>query len=100
MEYDRICLLAANDGHGEPLLEPVIAEGKRVGVSKTLQEIRACFNSEWEKLPENLKEIRPRQSYPVAVCESLRELDGETAQQKRQEEVEAALPVPSRALPA
>ena len=88
MDFDRVCLFGSGRSDGEPLMELVMKEGLRARAPESLAEIRARFSDDWRKLPEKLKAIHPPQVYPVEVCESLRELDGEIALLKRREEVE------------
>ena len=88
MDFDRVCLLDSGRGEGEPLMELVMKEGQRLRAPESLTEIRARFSDDWRKLPEHLKAVHPSQVYPVEVCESLRELDGEIALLKKREEVE------------
>ena len=88
MDFDRVCLFDSGRRDGEPLMELVMKEGQRARAPESLAEIRARFSDDWRRLPEQLKAVHPSQVYPVEVCESLRELDGEIAMLKRREEVE------------
>jgi nicotinate phosphoribosyltransferase len=91
MQFDRLCLLDSGKREGEPLMELVMEAGKRTRLPEPLQKIRASFANEWQRLPERLKAIHPSQDYHVEICESLRELDSETARIKKCEEVDEKL---------
>jgi nicotinate phosphoribosyltransferase len=59
---------------GEPLLQLVMRDGKRVGPHPTLAESRARAAMELERLPEPLRRLEPGASYPVAVSDALEKL--------------------------
>jgi len=69
--------LEAEKQDGEPLLQPVMRDGKRVGPRPTLAEGRARAAKDLERLPEPLRRLEPGASYPVAVSETLERLAGE-----------------------
>ncbi len=56
---------------GEPLLQPVMQNGRRVGKSPTLSESRAHAAREIERLPEPLRALDGTASYPVKVSDAL-----------------------------
>jgi len=91
MNFDRVCLLDTEVKEGEPLLEPVMQGGQRVGEPESLAQIRARFSDEWRKLPEKFRSIHPGGIYPVEVCQPLKDLDNKTARLRRREEVEDRL---------
>jgi nicotinate phosphoribosyltransferase len=91
MGFDRVCLFDSGEQEGEPVMESVMEGGQRVGRPEPLSEIRVRFSEEWRRLPEKLRAIRPEQVYPVDVCRSLKELDSQTAQLRRREEVDESL---------
>jgi nicotinate phosphoribosyltransferase len=91
MDFDRVCLLDSGTQEGEPLMHVVMQAGQRVRAPESLPEIRTRFLEEWTKLPERLRSIHPAHVYPVEVCQSLKDLDTETARVKRHEEVEGVL---------
>lgn len=91
MEFDRLCLLNFGKAEGEPLLKLVMEGGERTVRPEPIPEIRARFANEWRGLPEELKAVRPSRNYRVEVCESLLELDSETARVKKREEVDERL---------
>jgi nicotinate phosphoribosyltransferase len=62
---------------GEPLLQPVMREGRRVGPQPTLADIRAHARRELERLPEPLRRLEPGASYPVQVSDRLVQLAAE-----------------------
>jgi nicotinate phosphoribosyltransferase len=65
---------AGDQKPGEPLLEPVMADGKRVQPSPSLDDIRAHAGREFERLPEPLRSLKPGTAYPVEVAVELQEL--------------------------
>ena len=99
MDFDRVCLLDSGGPEGEALMELVMKEGLRTRAPDSLTGIRAHFSDEWRKLPEDLRALHLGRRYPVEVSQSLKDLDGQTARLKRDEEVEGWLgkcPVPER----
>jgi nicotinate phosphoribosyltransferase len=62
---------------GEPLLEPVMREGRRVMPSPTLAQARARAARELDRLPEPQRGLAPADVYPVAVGEALTRLAAE-----------------------
>jgi nicotinate phosphoribosyltransferase len=67
-----------DDQPGEPLIEPVMAAGRRIRPKPTLAEIRDRAARELERLPEPLRRLRPGPSYPVTVSDRLKRLAEET----------------------
>ena len=59
---------------GEPLLELVMQDGKRVRPSPSLDDIRRHAKREFERLPEPLRSLKPGTAYPVEVAAELQEL--------------------------
>lgn len=59
---------------GEPLIELVMKDGKRVGATSTLDVIRARAAHDLERLPEPLRALEPRATYPVDVADALVQL--------------------------
>lgn len=93
MELDGVCLLDTEGPSGEPVLEEVMSEGRPVRQPESMETIRARFDREWESLPMKYRLIRPKEKYPVIICDFLQELDRETAELKRREEVEESVRV-------
>ena len=61
-----------SDHHsGEPLIQPVMRAGRRIGPPPTLAEIRARATRDLARLPERLRLLRPQGSYPVEVAGAL-----------------------------
>jgi nicotinate phosphoribosyltransferase len=76
------------DGHsGEPLLELVMKEGRRVAPTPALADIRARAARELERLPEALRALEPDMTYPVDIAQALTalaaEVDSRLAQNER-----------------
>ncbi|WP_457678686.1 nicotinate phosphoribosyltransferase [Thermovibrio sp.] len=59
---------------GEPLLEKVVEEGKRVKELPLLKESREYLIERLRELPPELKEIRKKADYPVKISKGLLEL--------------------------
>ena len=61
-----------SDHHsGEPLIQPVMRAGRRIGPPPTLAEIRARATRDLARLPEPLRLLWPQGSYPVEVADAL-----------------------------
>ena len=59
---------------GEPLIHPVMANGKRIASQLSLHELRAHGRRELERLPRELTTTKPQVSYPVQVAIALEQL--------------------------
>ena len=59
---------------GEPLLQPVLRGGRRLGEASPLAELRAATAQRMAQLPDALRQLEPAPPYPVATSEALREL--------------------------
>ena len=72
---------------GEPLIELVMKDGRRVGPSPTLAEIRARATHDLERLLEPLRDLDPGATCPVDVADALlrlaAEVDSRIAQNER-----------------
>lgn len=79
--------LADDRQAGEPLIVPVMAEGRRLHPSPGLADIRARAAGGLARLPEPLRRLRPGASYPVEVADRLvrlaREVDRRLAEQEK-----------------
>jgi nicotinate phosphoribosyltransferase len=64
-------------GGGEPLLQLVMQNGRRVDAPTPLDRIRRHAKSELERLPEPLRRLDPDAAYPVAVASALADLAAE-----------------------
>jgi nicotinate phosphoribosyltransferase len=58
---------------GEPLLQPVMRQGRRLGAQPAVAECRARAAAELARLPEGLRRLEPA-AYPVKVAPALSEL--------------------------
>jgi nicotinate phosphoribosyltransferase len=61
----------ADRQEGEPLIQLVMRDGRRVGPQPTLFEIRARAALDLERLPEPLRRLAPGATYPVQVAKAL-----------------------------
>jgi nicotinate phosphoribosyltransferase len=59
---------------GEPLLQPVMREGRRIFPSPSLAEVRSRTARELRRLPERLRRLEPGIAYPVHVARTLVDL--------------------------
>lgn len=59
---------------GEPLLQLVMKDGRRVAPSPTLTESRARAARDLERLPVPLRRLEPGAAYPVLVADALKRL--------------------------
>lgn len=62
---------------GEPLIRQVMKSGKRIEAPAPLATLRARTVQDLQRLPENLRRLRPENSYPVEVAETLLRLADE-----------------------
>jgi len=62
----------------EPLLEPLMAGGRRIGGSPSLAESRARFRSDLALLPESARDLRAPKSPPVRSSSALLRMSEET----------------------
>ena len=63
--------IESDDHPGEPLIQLVMRNGRRVAPPPSFAEIRARAACELERLPEPLRRLAPDAEYPVAVAEAL-----------------------------
>ena len=56
---------------GEPLLEQVMRDGRRIAPSPGLSDVRARAARELKRLPEPLRRLEPGPAYPVDVADAL-----------------------------
>jgi nicotinate phosphoribosyltransferase len=82
-----ILAVEGDDQPGEPLVELILRNGRRVAPLPTLAQVRARTARSLERLPLPLRCLHPGTSYPVEVAESLKrlayEVDQRLAQQGR-----------------
>jgi nicotinate phosphoribosyltransferase len=65
---------------GDPLLEPVMRQGRRLGLKPTLADIRAHAAAQLLGLPEALKQLETERVYPVRIGDALVALTAEVDQ--------------------
>jgi nicotinate phosphoribosyltransferase len=76
--------LESDPHEGEPLIEQVMKDGRRIGPMPSLAEIRARAAHELERLPQPLHELEPAATYPVEVADALVRLAAEVDARTRQ----------------
>ncbi len=72
--------LESDRQEGEPLLQPVMRQGRRLGLKPSLADIRARAAAELASLPRALQQLEPERVYPVRIGESLIALTAEVDQ--------------------
>ncbi len=68
---------SARGGDGEPLIELVMQDGRRLRPAPSLDEIRRRAARELERLPEPLRRLEPGATYPVEIADELKTLAAE-----------------------
>ena len=83
LAFDMLTL-DADSQQGQPLLQHVMKDGKRVAIKKSLIESREHALKELKKLPANLRQLDRKCTYPVMVSDGLqnctREVDTRNTQ--------------------
>ena len=87
MEHDVLGLKQENHPGAEPLLIPVIIQGRRTAPEESLGDIRARFQADWDRLPEDYKALRPEKTYPVRPSEPLRALQDRVSRARVDQEI-------------
>ena len=88
MKGDIIRLLSDEVKAGEPLLEVVMENGHPLHVPEALGSIRRRFAMEWERLPDEFRDLEPVGEYPVGIGASLRSLEEQTGEERERIEIE------------
>jgi nicotinate phosphoribosyltransferase len=73
MQGDRITL-ADETGEGIPLIQPCMQEGQRLASPESLAEIRERVARQLQGLPEPLKSLQTKPTYPVKISPALEDL--------------------------
>ncbi len=73
----------AKHAGGEPLLDCVMRDGRRLRPSPTLDDIRARAKRDLERLPEPLRRLQPGADYPVEIGDDLIALAAEVDRRLR-----------------
>jgi nicotinate phosphoribosyltransferase len=85
MQRDTLSL--ENDAQpGEPLIQAVMRDGRRLQAARSLAEMRARAARDLERLPEPVRRLQPGASYPVQVTDSLMRLAAEVDQRLARQE--------------
>ncbi|MEX2648590.1 MAG: nicotinate phosphoribosyltransferase [Alphaproteobacteria bacterium] len=69
-----IVTLASDRAVGEPMLEPIMRGGRRIGPLPALDDIRARTAASLRALPEHLRRLEVAPSFPVEISDRLRGL--------------------------
>ncbi|HEX5940443.1 MAG TPA: nicotinate phosphoribosyltransferase [Dehalococcoidia bacterium] len=73
-EHDVIGLSVERRADGEPLLEDVMRDGRRLRPKPDLRVLRERFSAEFGRLPEPLRALHSPDTYPVEISDELRAL--------------------------
>ncbi len=73
MEGDTVGL-ACEEHPGHPLLQTVMANGRRIGPAPSLSEVRKFCRLQLSALPDAIGRLDGEERYPVSISESLRSL--------------------------
>ncbi|MBA1148077.1 nicotinate phosphoribosyltransferase [Ectothiorhodospiraceae bacterium WFHF3C12] len=76
MAFDRMTR-ADEDDNGEPLLKPVMRDGRRLSAPESLEDIRRRTAASLGALPDSVKDLRSPRDYTVELSEGLRQLMGD-----------------------
>lgn len=68
---------------GQPLIQPVLRNGRRVGDLPTLTQARACAAASLASLPEPLRRLEEATTVPVQISDALRGLAAQMDEARR-----------------
>jgi nicotinate phosphoribosyltransferase len=88
LQIDLIGLHGESVPEGEPLLQEVMKEGKRLLPSEPLDVIRQRFLEEFEGLPATYKKLQGAERYPVETTPRLQALQEEVTREIRRKELD------------
>jgi len=71
--HDALALIDES-GDGEPLLQPVMKNGRRIHAAENLETIRERAGEQLQRLPENLRQLEGDREYEVRVTPALRDM--------------------------
>ena len=86
LRKDLIGLQNESVPEGEPLLQEVMKEGKRLLPPEPLDDIRQRFLEEFGRLPERYRKLRRAKRYPVETTPRLQALQEEVTKEVRRKE--------------
>lgn len=72
-DYDILTTLD-DRGQGEPLLQPVMKEGRRLAPAPTLTDLRGHMATQLARIPESLRTIETAPTYEVRISPALQAL--------------------------
>jgi len=88
-KQDLIGLQDETVADAEPLLIPVMKEGKRLLESEPLSDIQQRFHKEFAQLPETYKDLQGNPNYPVTITSRLQTLQDQVSKEIRDKELGA-----------
>lgn len=71
---DDVVTLAGSQEAGEPLLQKVMAKGKRIEASGSLESLRQHTAEQLRLLPAHLRQLKTDPPYPVSISDAVRNL--------------------------
>ena len=74
MRFDEVTLVDEPYPEGQPLLRPVMRQGRRMGPEGSLEDARRLASAELGRLPVGLRRLRTWRRYDVRMSAGLREL--------------------------
>ncbi|TAN51262.1 MAG: nicotinate phosphoribosyltransferase [Methylococcaceae bacterium] len=74
MACDMVALASGDEQAGEPLIHPVMRDGRRIHAAPPLAESRRQALAAYVRLPESLRGLAPAAPYPVTISAALRAL--------------------------
>ena len=86
-QQDLIGLHDETVDEAEPLLVPVMKEGKRLLEPPPLAEIQQRFREEYVQLPETYKDLQGNHNYPVLITFRLQALQEQVTKEIREKEL-------------
>lgn len=69
-----VLTLEGDPQEGEPLIQPIMREGRRLAPPAPLSESRERAANELARLPEQLRTLQESPAYPVRISQALRDL--------------------------
>ncbi|MBY4676830.1 nicotinate phosphoribosyltransferase [Marinobacterium arenosum] len=80
LDYDRLCCAEETDDSGQPLLQPVMRDGRRLTPAEPLSAIRRRVGQQLASLPVELRQLSEPASFRLEISEQLQQLARQTDQ--------------------
>jgi nicotinate phosphoribosyltransferase len=79
-----VLTVADHEKAGEPLIHPVMRDGRRIAAKPSLADIRARAKRELDCLPQELRQLAPGAAYKVEIADDLAKLAAEVDRRLQQ----------------